>query len=206
MRFFRALNRFRAPMIAVTACAIGLTAITAIVGGSCGRRKTVSGKSSASPSPGQCNNPYFPVADDLKLEYQSDFSGGLPGYSFTVTFTDVTNSSFVRREESSTGVTVDGEWKCRPDGLIAGDFNDMAAPQPRLKLTASKSAGVVIPSLAKWERGSKWSYNSDVSGEMMFGGAPKPVEVSGTVSVTSEVTGQEPLTVPAGTFDALKVT
>ncbi|HYM00404.1 MAG TPA: hypothetical protein VEZ90_15730 [Blastocatellia bacterium] len=190
-----------AAIASVAVMAVLLTSLNA----ACSRRGNQSIKGSASPSPGQCNNAYFPIAGDLTLQYRCNSSGGLPGYDLTVTFSDIGDSSFVRHEQSSAGVTIDNKWKCQPSGLMASDCNDLAAPQLRLRLKASSSSGVIIPSQTRWQKGTKWNYAYEVTGEMTFGGAPNPVEVSGVVSVSNEIMDQEKVTVPAGAFDTMKV-
>lgn len=172
---------------------------------SCRGKTNSSGASVPSPSPGECANAYYPVAPDLKLDYQTTLSGGLPPYTFTVTFSDIDEDSFVRHERSSTGEAIDSDWKCQFDGLTSAVYGGMAAPQPRLKLNTEKSGGVKIPSARLWQKGTKWTYDFQVTGEMMLGGAPGPVELYGSVTVTNEITGSEKISVFAGTFDTLKV-
>src|SRR5262245_45609752 len=77
----------------------------------------------ASPSPGDCYNPFFPLIPDGTLEYETTL-GNISSYSYSVTFTDVSEGSFVQHQEviggaapALYGTSLDRTWRCQPDGL-----------------------------------------------------------------------------------------
>jgi hypothetical protein len=156
----------------------------------------------------ECYNPYYPVLPGESLEYETKYEGDAQApYTFTVTFPDIGDDSFVRRQESSSGLSVDTTWKCNSEGLASTQFGDLALLQTRLQLEARSASGVVIPAADRWRKGAKWEYSYTVGGKMVLGGgAPQSVSVNGSVSVENTIGKEELITVAAGTFDAFKVT
>jgi hypothetical protein len=152
-----------------------------------------------------CYNAYYPVSPDKTLEYRATFTGGMPPYSYTVSFSDMSPHSFARHEESSTGETVDTTWKCEDGGLSAEQYGDLSISQSRLRLDTMRASGVLFPPAQKWQKGSKWECSYDVKGKMTFGNTTRSVDVEGKVSVSSTIVSDELVTVPAGSFDTLKV-
>jgi hypothetical protein len=164
------------------------------------------------PSAGDCYNPFFPAIPDETLEYESTFSNNLPVYSYSVTFTDVSEGAFTQHQEvtggaapASYGPTLDRIWKCQSDGLASVEYADLSRPESRLKFETLDAAGVAIPRPDRWQKGAKWTHRYSVRGQMSFVGAPTPVDVDGTISVAAEIVSQEKVEVPAGIYDAVKV-
>lgn len=166
-----------------------------------------------SPSAGDCYNLFFPVTPDESLEYETSFgSNNLAGYIYSVTFTDISDGSFIQHQEvtggaapPSYGSAVDTTWKCQPDGLVSSEYTDLSRPEPRLKFETLAASGVTIPRPERWLKSSKWKYEYSVRGQMSFVGAPQPVDVEGAISVAAEIMAQERVEVPAGVYEALKV-
>src|SRR5215470_9375900 len=104
-----------------------------------------------------CYNPYYPVVPGESLEYETKYEGDAPApYTFTVTFPEIGDDSFIRRQESSSGLSVDTNWKCYDEGLASAQFGDLALLQARLQLESRSGSGVVIPPADRWKKGTKW--------------------------------------------------
>jgi hypothetical protein len=153
------------------------------------------------------------VTPDESLEYETSFTGNsLAGYIYSVTFTDISDGSFIQHQEvtggtapASYGTAVDANWKCRPEGLVSTEYTDLSRPESRLRFETLDASGVAIPAPERWLKGSKWKYGYSVHGRMSFVGAPQPVDVQGAISVAAEIMGQERVDVPAGVYEAVKV-
>jgi len=189
--------------------------------GGCGRDHRASqpprnaidrGQNADLPSAGDCYNPFFPAIPDETMEYESTFKNNLPPYSYSVTFTDLSDGSFTQHQEvtggtapASYGPVLDRTWKCQSEGLACVDYPDLSRPESRLEFETLDSAGVTIPRPDRWQKGAKWTYRYSVRGKMSFVGAPTPVDVEGTISVAAEIGAQERVDSPAGVYEAVKV-
>jgi hypothetical protein len=152
-----------------------------------------------------CYNAYYPVSPDTRLEYRVTFSGGMSPYDYSISF-DPSEQSFVRHEEGSAGQVLDTTWKCEADGLRAEKYGDLSVYESRLRLDTIKGSGTAIPTWRKWQKGLKWDLTYDVRGQMTFGNTTQSVNVEGKVTVSNAIVSEEQVTVPAGSFYALKVT
>jgi hypothetical protein len=153
------------------------------------------------------------VIPDESLEYETTFSSNnLTGYIFSVTFTEISEGSFIQHEEVTGGTApgfygtaIDATWQCLPEGLLSSQYTNLSRPEPRLKFETVDATGVNIPRPERWVKGSKWQYRYSVRGQMSLMGAPQPVDVEGAIFVASNTIGQEKVDVPAGVYDAVKV-
>jgi hypothetical protein len=152
-----------------------------------------------------CNNAYFPVSADEKLEYQSTFTIAIPAYTYVVSFTENSDGSFDRLEESPDSSSIDTPWRCQKDGLVASRYGDLSIPDSRTKLETLKYTGVTIPAQDRWQKGFKWDSSYTVDGQMSFKGAPRPVDVTGVIGIANEIVLEEHITVPAGAYNTFKV-
>ena len=187
--------------------------------GSQDRRAPTSSKNSSErgqPAPSteasDCYNLFFPVVPDETLEYESTFSNNPRSYTYSVSFTDISEGSFVQHQVVTGGVapasnegSLDATWKCQSEGLVSTEYADIARPESRLKFETLDAIGVAIPRPDRWQKGFKWDYGYSVRGQMSFVGAPKPVDVEGTISVAAEIMSQEKVTVAAGVYEAVRV-
>ncbi len=131
---------------------------------------------------------------------------GVPS-RFTTTITDVRPDGFATSTRFSDNTTTDQQWTCRPEGLVAQSFGagqtalglSLAGVQARL--TTSNVTGVTLPSNV--EPGMNWPYAIDLAGTLAQGGLS--AQVTGGVTTEFQALGTESVTVPAGTFDAMKV-
>jgi len=150
---------------------------------------------------GLCSNPYYPVAVGISHTYNVTSSGG--SYTFVSTVTDVRENGF-----TVTWVTGDAtqkhEWSCQPEGLAhlnpQGAAESISIDMEDLHISGSSEVtGVSIPNSIS--AGDTWVQT--YSGPLVLEEYDTKLECSATVSFTA--VGEESVTVPAGTFTAMRV-
>lgn len=153
---------------------------------------------------GLCSHPLYPVETGATWTYQS--IGGLSGnFSFTDTITEVREDGFTLESEFN-GATVNQQWSCTAEGLASLTFGSGAAgglstSGVQMDLTTTSVQGVILPRAIN--PGDQWPYSLDFEGEMTYSGTN--VETQGTATFAFSALGEESVTVPAGTFNALKI-
>lgn len=153
---------------------------------------------------GLCANAYYPVRQGATWNYKS--SGGTPGeYSFTDTITSVRDDGFTLSTQIGDR-TLTQEWACNPEGLVALQFGGapaamLNAQNMQLNVEASNVNGVTFPSQIK--AGDQWQHSLDLQGSATAAGVEGTAKGSAQNNFTA--VGNESVTVPAGTFDAMKV-
>jgi hypothetical protein len=153
---------------------------------------------------GLCSNPLYPVETGATWTYNS--TGSLSGnFSFTDTITEVREDGFTL-ESRLDGSTLTQEWACRPEGLAsltfgAGATGGLSTSGVQMNLTTTDVQGVILPKTIGV--GDQWPYSVDFDGEMTY--VDTTVETQGTASFTFSALGEESVTVPAGTFNAMKL-
>ncbi len=166
---------------------------------------------------GACVNAYYPATPTLKRTYKTSFAGNsLSPSTYTESFKNFTSDgytyrmNFEPRESAKAGgeaLTLEGGIKCSPQGLMLMEYANLQAGNAmNVKVKTTKAEGVTYPVESEWKVGKKWNMKYDV--EMQFDQKLMPqmkVNPQGTYEMDWEIVGQEAVTVPAGTFDALKV-
>ncbi|MDQ2693203.1 MAG: hypothetical protein M3Y68_14285 [Chloroflexota bacterium] len=153
---------------------------------------------------GLCANTYYPVRQGATWTYKS--TGGPAGeYSFTDTITAVGQDSFTLTTQIGGLINLQ-DWNCTPDGLLAHQLGGAPAAMLnsqgiQLTLNATHASGVVFPS--QINPGDTWQHTLDVAGNVTV--ANEEAEAAGTAQMNFSAIGNESVTVPAGTFDALKI-
>jgi hypothetical protein len=151
-----------------------------------------------------CSNPLYPVKTGATWTYRS--TGSLSGdFSFTDTIMAVREDGFTLSSEID-GATLDQEWVCKPEGLASLSFGSgaaggLSASGVQMDLTTSNIQGVIVPKTVN--AGDQWPYSLDLDGNMQYSGTS--VDTRGTASFTFNALGEESVTVPAGTFNAMKI-
>lgn len=151
-----------------------------------------------------CYNPLYPVKSGASWTYAS--TGGLSGdFSFTDTISEVREDGF-SVESQFNGATLTQEWACRPEGLASLTFGSgvaggISTSGVQMDLTTTNVQGVILPKTIS--AGDQWPYSLDFEGNMEYGGTL--VDTRGTASSSFSALGEESVTVPAGTFDAMKI-
>lgn len=151
-----------------------------------------------------CFNPLYPVKTGATWTYSS--TGGLSGnFSFTDTITEVRDDGFTL-ESQFNGATLTQQWNCTPEGLASLTFGSGAAggistSGVQMDLTTTNVQGVIVPKTINV--GDQWPYSLDFTGNMEYNDTT--VDTEGTATFTFNAVGEESVTVPAGTFDAMKL-
>lgn len=162
-------------------------------------------EASATPeSRGGCDNPLFPVVNGATWTYAG--TGGPAGaYSYTDTITDVRADGFTITSKFDDNLTKAQEWACKPEGLVAlqlpGGAAAITTKQFQATFETSNVQGVTIP--ASVAAGDKWSFSLTIKGTQEVSGIK--AETNGDASYDFTAVGMESVTVPAGTFDAMRV-
>jgi hypothetical protein len=194
MRVQKPLSAFSVILILVllAACDLPSSGGTGSTGGSGGG--TVSGP---------CGNPLLPVVAGATWNYQ--MTGSVPA-SFTRTITEVNGGSFTDQDIFDSGVTRTEKWNCEAGNLIALDpVGSTSASVETSNLTSnfqtSALTGVTLP--ASVTASDSWSQAISMTGTMITSGVS--ADSTSDTNINCTAIGTESVTVPAGTFDAMKV-
>jgi hypothetical protein len=159
---------------------------------------------SAAPGGGLCANDYYPVREGATWAYRS--TGGPAGeYSFTDTVAAVREMGFTLTTRMGE-LERSQEWDCPAEGLVARQLGGAPAAMLnsqgiQLQLDAVTSSGVIFPS--QIDPGDRWQHTLDFTGDVSV--MNEEAEATGTAQMSFTAIGEESVTVPAGTFEALKI-
>ena len=153
---------------------------------------------------GLCTNPYYPVHQGATWTYKS--TGGPGGeYSFTDTISSVRQDGFTLSTQIGD-ITRSQEWTCSEQGLTALQLGGAPAAMLnsqniQLNLNVSNITGVTFPS--QINPGDQWEQTLALQGNVTM--MNEQAEATGNAQMKFAAIGNESVTVPAGTFEALKV-
>jgi hypothetical protein len=156
------------------------------------------------PVGGACMNTYYPVREGATWNYRS--TGGPAGeYSFTDTVRAVRENGFTLTTQMG-GQERSQEWDCTAEGLVARQLGGAPAAMLnsqgiQLNLDAVTPSGVIFPS--QIDPGDQWQHTLDFNGDVSV--MNEEAEATGTAQMNFTAIGEESVTVPAGTFEALKI-
>lgn len=153
---------------------------------------------------GQCANAYFPVREGATWTYSST-GGPMGGYGFTDTVTSVREDGFTLTSQFED-LTRTQEWGCRPEGLVALQLGGASAATLNsdnmvLNLDVDNVSGVTFP--REIQPGDTWQHALTFTGKITIAG--QEIDATGDAQSSFRAVDFESVTVPAGTFDALKV-
>ena len=161
---------------------------------------TVSVEDTAPVEAGLCTNPYYPVREGNTWSYTST-SSVAANYSFTDTITAIREDGFTLTTDFD-GLTRTQEWTCSPDGLLAVQLGGgLSTAYTNLEIETQNASGITYP--VEINAGDTWQYSLDFTGTMDIAGEPGAAE--GNTQSDFTALGMESVTVPAGTFNAMKV-
>ena len=158
----------------------------------------------AASGAGLCANAYYPAREGATWNYRS--TGGPAGeYSFTDTIRAVRVDGFTLTTQMG-GQERSQEWACTAQGLVAGQLGGAPAAMLNsqgiaLNLDAVTPNGVIFPS--QINPGDQWQHSLDFNGDVSV--MNEEAEATGTAQMNFTAIGEESVTVPAGTFEALKI-
>lgn len=149
-----------------------------------------------------CDNVYMPVVSGATWNYSL---AGQVSDTYTHSVLSVSESSFVEQDVFGSGVSRTGEWSCDAGNLTAldptGGGASVSTEGQSSVFTATSNTGITFPADPK--PGDSWTQSVTLEGSQTINGFNVPATNQVTVSCT--VIGFEPVTVPAGTFEALRV-
>lgn len=149
---------------------------------------------------GLCANAYYPVREGATWGYSST-SSAAPSYSYTDTITSVYANSFTLTSQYDN-LTRTQEWSCTDEGISAVSLGGgVSTSMSNLVIETQSASGVTYP--VTISPGDTWQHQIDFTGTMDIAG--EAGDASGFVFSEFTALGMESVTVPAGTFDAMKV-
>jgi len=163
------------------------------------------GTPSVPSSNGACDNPLYPVVAGASWSYS--LTGPLSD-TFTRSITALTSDSFTDQDVFGSGTTRSGHWTCDAGTLIALDPSGGSANTANVQSAGVDSDfqttyadGVTFP--AEINPGTSWTQDITLEGVQNLNGQSIPTKSETAYSCTA---GEyETVTVPAGTFDAIRV-
>jgi hypothetical protein len=155
-------------------------------------------------SSGLCANAYYPVREGATWTYSST-GGPAGGYGFTDTITSIRDDGFTLSSQFGT-LTRTQEWACKPEGLVALQLGGTSAAilnsdNMQASLDVDHVSGVTFPSTIN--SGDTWQHALEFTGRINVAG--QAIDAKGDAQSSFHAVGNESVTVPAGTFDALKI-
>ena len=154
----------------------------------------------------KCGVPYYPVGAGLEKQYRVTYDrNAAPTATYTETYADIGPESFTLRYQFPELVVSTG-WNCTPEGMVALEYGklDSARQVTNFKMETVGRTGVTVPAAERWREGGEWRSSYEIRTEVAGPQGPSG-RGSGTIEITNRVVGREQVTVPAGTYDALKV-
>lgn len=196
-----------------------LLASLALVGAGCGQSASVAVNAPAAPPTENrqtpppapkvadtCGNPYYPLKAGLVISYGVTSSvGASTNADYTLRVLESTGTTATIRSELSNGISADLQVDCAGGTVtMKGAFDLGTAMQgTKVKTTVVSSSGTYLP--AKVAVGTAWENAQTMKVEMSGGPTAGMGPITTTTTAKSKAVGQESVTVPAGTYDALKV-
>lgn len=176
--------------------------------------------SAPSVARGACDHPYYPLRLGYEIRYRTEFpsmqevSSG--GYTLRVTeataATAKLRATFSSAQSGELPLTSEQVFNCASGGVTATSYLDLGssvpggAAQNQFRATTRAATGEMLP--AEMRIGSSWRNGFDIRMESVASGEPgllsQPIDL--TVSIERRVVARERVRVPAGEYDALKVT
>ncbi len=159
----------------------------------------------SSAAGGSCDMPYFPVRAGATWKYRYVASGLTTDETFDIA--SVSANGFTRRITfSNIPGSSEEQWSCSSQGLSNPQMSNLTttAGGSTTQVRVLNHAGISLPPAEMWKVGTSWSESAKLEETIAIGGkAGSPVQA--TVDETNKIVGQETLTIPAGTFSALRV-
>lgn len=151
-----------------------------------------------------CASEYYAIRQGATWNYQS--TGSPAGtYNFTESIPAVRENGFTLTTEFG-GVSHTQEWDCQPGGLVALQIGGpilaiLQSQAMELGLDVKTASGVTFPSAIS--AGDQWQHSLEYEGKISVAGLSG--DASGNAQADFSALGVESVTVPAGTFDAMKI-
>jgi hypothetical protein len=165
-----------------------------------------------------CYNAYYPASAKLKKVYwyielggflsrvkRLEFPGNITDEGFTLKESIISKEKPDVSDWADENVKIESDYRCKPEGLVRTEFaNRVRESLSKIKFKTLKMSGISFPNESEWKIGKKWQIWFLVEDQNT---KTTPAEVLSRVTHTFqyEIIGRESITVPAGTFEAFKV-
>lgn len=153
---------------------------------------------------GLCASDFYPVVMGATWTYSG--TGPTGAFSWTSTITDVSETSFTLTNQFDELVTTQ-QWSCTAQGLAALQYG--SGPEATLSATGvsgvfetTDTSGVSFP--VHVSAGDTWEQSFTIHGDMQIADEIT-ASADGDVIQSYVAVGIEPITVSAGSFDAMKI-
>jgi len=151
-----------------------------------------------------CEHPYYPLIPGYAISYSSQSGGSRINYTMTVGGVSE-ESAQISFAFVNPAVTVNQELGCQAGSILAKTYLDMSSALggADLKVETKNASGDIMP--AELQVGTSWNNRFETT---LTPGPKFPAKIgpmTAVIDVTNRVVGEERVTVPAGTFTALKV-
>lgn len=185
----------------------GLLLVIGLVLAACGGSgdSPTPGSGGGGASAGLCSNDFYPVVVGATWTYSGN--GPTGAFTWTSTITDVSGSGFTVTNQFDE-LTATQQWSCTAEGLAALAYG--GGPEATISTSGvngtfetTDTAGVTFP--VHISAGDTWTQTFTIHGDMGLTGAGQAATADGTVTQGYTAIGMESVTVPAGTFNAMKI-
>lgn len=189
--------------------AVGLSVIV-LIGAGCASSAPGSGTGdggSAIPAARSgCDHPYYPLRSGYEIEYKTQVPG-MEESSYTVRVVDESGDTIRMEYDFMEGVSVQQQIRCAGGVVEALGYVDFGAATSgnEIQTETRSTSGVLLPQ--NMRAGTSWESTYEISATFSgpdFAGIGVG-SIDSTVTVNRTVIGEETVTVPAGTYQALKV-
>jgi hypothetical protein len=152
---------------------------------------------------GACANPLYPVAAGISWTYSMS---GLSSDTYVRSIVDVRADGFTDQDVFGTGVTRTGEWQCSAGALIAlnptgGSNASVQTAGGTANFQTTSLEGMTLPAVVNV--GDTWTQNLTTEGTQTINGVEAASRSA--IAYSCAAGGNESVSVPAGTFDAMRV-
>ncbi len=159
------------------------------------------------PNPaGLCANTLIPVKQGATWTYNNNV-GTSQLEQFTATITEVRPDGFTVALSSAGNPTINQDWTCKPEGIVASalgsgqGFMGLNVAGIQANISTSNATGVILPSDV--DPGKEWPFGINLAGNVSQGNLS--ANLNGDIDSSMRADDMESVTVPAGTFNAMKV-
>ncbi len=149
-----------------------------------------------------CDHPYFPLRTGASWTYAG--TDGTSTWSIP-SASGSAGSAEATMDISMSAGTMTVHWTCGSEGIVSYDFGNFSSPTfgQVASLKVVDSSGTFLPPADRLTPGSSWPTNFTLV--MSASAQGFSMEVNSKTSETWTAVGTETVSVPAGTFEALRV-
>jgi hypothetical protein len=164
-----------------------------------------------------CYNAYYPASTKLKRVYRHielgefslvkwlEFSSNITDEGFTIKESIISKEKPDVSDWADENVMRESDYRCAPEGLARIEYAKRGRESRSNIFKTLKTAGISYPNENEWKAGKKWQAWFLVETHHRKT-TPAKIVTRATHTFQYEIVGRESITVPAGTFEAFKVT